>query len=40
MLKNAGYRERDIDRYVDLHCEEVDGVAEAIDMYNQIKYNK
>ena len=40
MLKNARDRERQIDRYVDLHCEEVDGVVEAIDMYNQIQSTK
>ena len=29
-----------MDRYVDLYCEEVDGVVELIEMYNQMQANK
>ena len=40
MLKNARERDRQIDIYVYLHYEEVDGMMEVLDMYNQMHYTK
>ena len=40
MLKNARERDRQIDINVYLHCEEVDGVVEVLEMYKQMHYTK